>query len=315
MTPDAEPRVSVVTVFHDTRAFLAEAIESVLRQSYDDWELLLVDDGSTDGSDAIARDYSERDPRIHYLQHPDRTNLGISASRNLGLASARGEYVAQLDSDDVWEPTHLDHLVQILTSHPQVAMAYGPVQRWYSWNPGDWGTQGPPPEDFVARPLDAYDTCLEPPTLLPMMLQRPFGVPLGFVARREAVEEVGGYEDEFRGMYDDQVFLAKFALRHRVWVTSACTYRYRRHPGSIVWVSNSAGEKQRNRKRFLDWLEAYLRTGEYRDRRVWRAVRQEKWKSRHPDLTAAYRQALELMIRVRNRVRKEWWESRLARSA
>mgnify|MGYP006171849005 CR=1 FL=1 len=89
-----------------------------------------------------------------------------------------------------------------------------------------------------------------------MMLQRPFGVPLGFVARREAVEEVGGYEDEFRGMYDDQVFLAKFALRHRVWVTSACTYRYRRHPGSIVWVSNSAGEKQRNRKRFLDWLEA-----------------------------------------------------------
>src|SRR5215208_465500 len=97
------PRVSAIVIFLNAGPFFEEAIESILVQDYDDWELLLVDDGSTDGSTEIARRYADGDPsRIRYLTHPGGENRGMSASRNLGVRQARGEYVAFLDADDTW---------------------------------------------------------------------------------------------------------------------------------------------------------------------------------------------------------------------
>src|SRR5206468_2884667 len=82
----AAPTVSVVVIFLNAERFLDEAIQSVMGQTYPHWELLLVDDGSTDGSSAIARGYTERQPnRVRYLEHPGHRNAGMSASRNLGL--------------------------------------------------------------------------------------------------------------------------------------------------------------------------------------------------------------------------------------
>src|SRR5262245_42468246 len=87
------PLVSAIIIFLDEERFLAEAIESVIAQSDRDWELLLVDDGSTDGSTAIARGYAARMPdRIHYYDHEAHANRGMSAARNLGLGHARGRY-------------------------------------------------------------------------------------------------------------------------------------------------------------------------------------------------------------------------------
>ncbi len=297
-----QPKVSVVVVFHNTRPFLDEAIRSVLGQSFTDWELLLVDDGSTDGSDEIAREHARRHERIRYLHHPGRENRGISAARNLGTRHARGSYVAQLDSDDVWLPTHLENQVHALEARPHVAIVYGPVERWHSWT----GEPGAADLDFTARPLDEYDACIDPPDLIPIVLQRRFGVPLGFLARREAMEEVDGYEDEFRGMYDDQVFYCKLGLRHRAYVLSACTYRYRRHPDSIVWVTNHGGDQLPNRIRFLDWLERYLTDQGVDDPRVWKPLRQELWKCRHPEIARWREDARDLARRVWRKVRKVW---------
>ena len=77
---------------------------------FDDWELILVDDGSTDASTAMAKAWAASDPaRIRYIEHDGHENLGMSASRNLGVAVARGRYVAFLDCDDVWLPSALAH--------------------------------------------------------------------------------------------------------------------------------------------------------------------------------------------------------------
>ena len=82
-------------IFWEAERFLEEAIESVVAQTYASWELLLVDDGSRDGSTAIARRYVRRFPdRMRYLEHPGHANLGMSASRNLGIRHSRGSYVA-----------------------------------------------------------------------------------------------------------------------------------------------------------------------------------------------------------------------------
>ena len=82
------PRVSVITIFFNAAEFLGEAIESVIAQDYRDFELLLVDDGSTDAGSAIAQSYNERESdRIRYLHHPGCENRGMSASRNLAMRS------------------------------------------------------------------------------------------------------------------------------------------------------------------------------------------------------------------------------------
>ena len=83
--------VSAVIIFFNEERFLEEAIESVRAQTYTNWELLLVDDGSTDGSSACARRHAAAEPgRVRYLEHPGRVNLGMSAARNLGIRGGAG---------------------------------------------------------------------------------------------------------------------------------------------------------------------------------------------------------------------------------
>ena len=97
-----QPMVSVITIFLNAEKFIQEAIESVLGQRHLDWELVLVDDGSIDASTGIAQGYARRYPnKIHYVEHENHENLGMSASRNLGIRESNGKYVAFLDADDV----------------------------------------------------------------------------------------------------------------------------------------------------------------------------------------------------------------------
>jgi glycosyltransferase involved in cell wall biosynthesis len=128
-----KPLVSGIIIFLNAERFIQEAIESVFAQAYAAWELLLVDDGSTDGSTAIARRYAAQHPgRVRYLEHPGHRNHGISASRNLGIRNAKGAYIALLDADDVWLPYKLERQVAILDSQPEASMVYGSTQYWYS---------------------------------------------------------------------------------------------------------------------------------------------------------------------------------------
>ena len=93
-----------------------------------------MDDGSSDGSSELARRAAEADPqRVRYLEHPQHANRGMSASRNLGCVQARGGYVTFLDADDVLRPEALETLLSTLRTAPRAAMAYGPVEYWYSW--------------------------------------------------------------------------------------------------------------------------------------------------------------------------------------
>ena len=115
---DDGPLVSVIVIFLDAEAFLDEAIASVLRQTWGNWELLLVDDGSTDASAAIARRHCAEHPgRVRYLHHEGLVNRGMSASRNLGLREAAGELVAfQIHCHDLCGQnisTGLTHLPEI----------------------------------------------------------------------------------------------------------------------------------------------------------------------------------------------------------
>src|SRR5579863_2690258 len=105
---EADGLVSITIPFYNSERFLSEAIESVLSQTYTDWELFLVDDGSTDGSTKIAKGYEARfSDKIHHLEHENHRNRGLTSTRNLGARNSRGKFLAFLDSDDVWLPGKL----------------------------------------------------------------------------------------------------------------------------------------------------------------------------------------------------------------
>ena len=90
---NSRPLVSVITIFFNEEKFIEDAVKSVFAQTYQDWELLLVDDGSTDKSTEIARRLAEQHPeKVRYLEHDGHKNRGMSASRNLGIRNADGEY-------------------------------------------------------------------------------------------------------------------------------------------------------------------------------------------------------------------------------
>lgn len=278
----SNPTVSAVTIFYNEEKFIVQAIESVLQQTFVSWELLLVDDGSTDGSTEMARRYASSHPeRIRYLHHHNHENRGMSASRNLGVRSARGKYIAFLDADDAWFSHKLAEQVAILDENPRVGMVCGASEYWRSW------TGHPDDRDEILRVGASADTIVEPPGLL--LLLYPLGrgtapTPSGLIVRRSVLDRVGGFEEEFRDMYEDQAFLAKVYLQVPVFVASSCWDRYRLHEGSCVATSNRAGTYHAIRRSFLLWLERYLAKEGVRDAQIWKALDRATWPYRHPAL-------------------------------
>jgi glycosyltransferase involved in cell wall biosynthesis len=288
------PLVSVVLIFLDAAPYLDEAIASVLAQTYPVWELLLVDDGSTDGSTVIARRYAEQYPdKVRYLEHAGHRNLGMSASRNAGLFEARGAYLALLDADDIWRPHKLQEQVCLLEARPDVAMVYGATLYWYGWSGA-----ADAPKDFVQAHRIRADVAYPPPSLVASYLTGAAAVPSpgSLLIRTAVARAVGGFDDAFRSLYEDQVFYAKVCLRHTVFVANACWDQYRQHPKSATGRAGLQAQVA-SRAKYLSWLAAYLREQGIEDAPIWRAVRLERWLATRPRLA-------RLLDRMRHRIRR-----------
>jgi glycosyltransferase involved in cell wall biosynthesis len=250
------PSVSVIMPTLNVERFLSEAIESVIGQTFEDWELLLVDDGSIDRSPHIAREYERRTSgRIRCLEHPGRRSLGASASRSLGIRHSRGVYVAFLDGDDVWLPEKLARDVAVLESHPHVMMLYGPARYWYSWT-GDSADTG---RDYV-KPVGDFSNCVTaPPALIPVLVRdRLVPCTSTVVVRRDALNRLGGFDHSFRRVYTDQVLFARICLEAPVYVSAECWTNYRVHAGSSGRIAERTGTREASRLQFLIWLGRHL---------------------------------------------------------
>ena len=249
--------VSIITIFRDEERFLDEAVASVRAQTLQDWELLLVDDGSRDGSVAAAQRHAAGSRRIRYLRHAWHRNRGMSATRNLGIRRARGSYLAFLDADDVLEPDTLSESLALLSRHPDVAMTFGRSLYWYSWA----GSDGPAGADRPDRPAKHFPhEIIPPPHLLSAFIEGGAAPCMcSVLVRRAAALAVGGFEARFRGLYEDQAFYAKLALHYPLLPTDACWSRYRQHEGSACSTARRRGGIPAARKTYLEWLERYAR--------------------------------------------------------
>lgn len=280
---NADPAlISVVIIFLDAAPFLPEAIASVQAQTDPNWEILLVDDGSTDGSTEIARAQAQAHPdRIRYLEHAGHANRGMSASRNLGVRQSRGTLIAFLDADDVWLPEKLARQRALLEQHPEADLVCGPTLWWWSWT-GDTARPDRPRELGLA----ATEGLHPPGRLLTALLREQARTPAtcSILMRRELFERVGGFEEQFRGMFEDQAFFAKVYLHGTTLVTATILDHYRQHPASHCHESMRDGSYQASQHRFLRWLEAYLGTQEVADPALQQALRAAFWPFEHPGL-------------------------------
>jgi len=289
----SEPTVSVIIIVFNGAAFLREAIDSVLAQTFDDYELLVVDDGSTDDTLAIAEHAQGENPdRIRVLRHAGGVNRGMSATRNLGIAHARGEFIAFLDADDVWLPQKLAEQVAIMRADPAAALVYGRALIWRSWQTRSEA------DDFYYDLGVEPGRVHEPPQLFLRQLRNIDQTPTtsGSLLRRSLIEAVGGFEPVFQAMFEDQVFFSKALLSHAAYVSDATWFKYRQHDSSASARSEAAGADERSRIRYLQWLTGYLESQPGRANEL-RAVRSTLRDARLSHFTLSVRRALRRLRR------------------
>jgi len=213
--------VSVVIPTYNRRRLLARAVDSVLAQTVPVDEIIVVDDGSNDGTaEMLAERYGER--VIHVYQ----ANAGVSAARNRGLAMARGGFIALLDSDDLWLPRKNELQLEWLARHPGYGMVLCDVDRV----DGDGGTLGT---------LRRRDAIPEDGWILKHLIHEPSLVPASMMIRREVYERLGGFDESLRTAEDLEYHL-RIARHFRIGVVEqSLVVAMRDHDGlSALPVTN-----------------------------------------------------------------------------
>ena len=215
---NAAPLISVIMPVWNSERYVAEAIESILGQTFADFELLLVDDGSTDATPDILRRYEKADPRVRILW---QAHGGIVAGLNRGLREARGELIARMDADDVALPERFATQIAFLQSHPSCVVAGTAMINI----------------DPNGAPIDTQETETDPDLLLRnLLLLNP--APKSGIAhptvmmRRGDAEAVGGYRAEFDSVEDVDLWL-RLAERGSLGNLPAVLLRYRLHEASV----------------------------------------------------------------------------------
>lgn len=191
------PKVSVIVPAFNVAPYVGECLASVRAQTLPDWECILVDDGSTDGTADCVRE--NRDPRIRLIRQPNR---GVSAARNVGLADARGAYLLFLDGDDLLHPDALRRLSAQLDARPEAVAAYGTV--WAIYEDG---------RSYPQKPLHRRAHEFHSGDLLERMMRGDNFLLISCVTvRTEAAAELGGFRTDLR-LAEDWEFWCRVAAR------------------------------------------------------------------------------------------------------
>lgn len=217
MTP-VSPKVSVLMSAYNAATHIQSAINSVLNQTFTDWELLVIDDGSTDQTSTILQTF--HDPRLRLLKN--NLNIGLTKSLNLALRQARGEYVARLDADDLSLPERFSQQVHFLDRHPEIVLV-GTLAKLI---------------DSEGSLFDYQKTPTDPDIIKFSLL---FGNPIthsSIMFSRKIVLDLGGYNEQFRYAQDFDLY-SRLVQKHRIAILPELLVKYRRHSQSITLHQNS----------------------------------------------------------------------------
>ncbi len=221
------PLVSVIMNIRNGASTLREALDSVMAQTFTDWELIVWDDCSTDHSAGIVAEY--RDPRVRYFLSPEDTSLG--KARDNAIRQARGEWLAFLDQDDIWMPRKLELQMALENSHPSKRSLGGPPQttgiiygRTVRFYPNGMERDYDQAHEF--KPLPEGDIFTQ------LFTTGCFVAMSSAVFRHSAIEEIGGIPEKV-AIIPDYYLYAAVARRHSVRAVQEVVCRYRMHSANM----------------------------------------------------------------------------------
>lgn len=219
------PKISVLLpIYNEKSIFLLASIESILRQTLDDFELLLLDDGSTDTSCLdIIHTYEEKDARVRVLRN--QSNIGLTKTLNRGLKKARAEFIARQDSDDISTPDRFQKQFGFLKSHPKIVLC------------GSWADI----IDESGKTIGHQRGDTNPKKIKKNLLSRNTFVHSSFFFRKSAILSVGGYSEEMRKAQDYDLLL-KLAARFSIANIPEHLCQYRMNAQSITFKNNKDQE-------------------------------------------------------------------------
>lgn len=245
------PKISIIVPIYKAEAVLAKCVDSVLAQTCSDWELLLIDDGSPDGSGALCDDYAGQDDRVRVFH---KSNGGVSSARNLGMAEAGGDYILFIDADDWVEPTACQTLLEALEGAGADSAG---CAHWNIQPDGvKWAEPGALPAGVYGA--EAIRTGIVD-RLLGQRLGRPGEVLNGFIWRFLFSRQIiAGHGLRFSGAYlEDELFLMEyFCLAQRLVMVDKPLYYYLQNPASVT--RNYLPDYMDTFRRFLTAKEAVV---------------------------------------------------------
>jgi glycosyltransferase involved in cell wall biosynthesis len=229
------PKVDIIIPAYNAAKYLPLAIESVISQTFEDWRILLVDDGSTDNTSELLIPFTQQlGPKLKYIKQP---NSGLPAARNTAIRNSSAELLALLDADDVWLPCRLSESVRCFESRPEVGLAYGLISRI--------GPEGAIFETFAGNPKHAEGK------IAPYIYMRRVELPCPTITfRRKCVDEVGMFDETLRATEDRDLWL-RIALRYEVAFVPKVLALYRTSPSSM------STEPERMLKAQLQFIEKH----------------------------------------------------------
>ncbi|HUG15036.1 MAG TPA: glycosyltransferase [Thermomicrobiales bacterium] len=223
--------VSVVMTAYNADRFIAEAIESVLRQTHCDFEFIVVDDGSSDRTLEIIRNYACVDRRIRVVAH---ANWGVARSTNHAIDLATSDWVVRMDADDVMLPNRIERQIAFISDHPGIAVASSLVHMI----DGDGNVRWTTSSDLVDR--EAFQRYLRANKVMPIFQ------PAAIFDKR-VIQSVGGYRPQFRYSQDSDLWQRVAEQGHLILIQPEPLLKYRVHAGSI---SSSATRHQNEMHRW-----------------------------------------------------------------
>lgn len=212
------PTFDIIIPAYNAAHYLPTAIESVVAQTFEDWRILLVDDGSTDNTSEIASSFVQQlGPKLQYIRQENR---GLPGARNTAIRHSSAELLALLDADDIWLPCRLSESLKCFRDRPQVGLAYGFIQRI--------DPQGAVIDTFAERQQHGEGR------IAPYIYMRRIDLPCPTITfRKKCVDEVGLFDESLRATEDRDLWL-RIALRYEVALVPHIIALYRTSPASMT---------------------------------------------------------------------------------
>jgi len=234
VSPEYRDKVSIITPVYNTEKYLEEAIRSVLRQNYSNFELIIIfDDGSTDNSLNIAREFARQDKRVTVITLKE--NRGFAVARNEGLRRAKGEFITCMDSDDIMLPDAIKTRVEFLNSHPEVDLVFGKIHKVID-------KEGNPIENAFSEEIEQFNRKKKDNKFYEKVKKLELwvlGVDVTSIFRRKLLFQTGYYEESLLASADKDFFFRIFRRSNPAFVPEPIIL-YRLHESNLSGMLDKA---------------------------------------------------------------------------